>query len=56
MFETSKEVRELATKEQKDKAVTAVSNDVATPQQQIWAAEEATQAGSRGNAAREAFK
>ncbi len=46
----------MATKEQADKAVTAVRNGVATRDQQELARREAQQAGPRGNAARAAFK
>lgn len=46
----------MATTDQVRQAITAVKNGVATPQQQKWAADAAKQAGSTGNAAREAFK
>lgn len=47
---------DIATKEQADQAVIAVKNGNATREQQQIAEREAKQAGSRGNAARDAFQ
>ena len=46
----------MANKGEYDLAVTAVRNGVADKRQQELAARQASQAGSRGNAARAAFK
>lgn len=46
----------MATKEQTDKAITAVRNGQASREQQEIAARAAKQAGSVGNRAREAFE
>lgn len=46
----------MATSEQRDKAIVAVRNGVASRDQERIAAEAAKQAGSAGNRARDAFK
>lgn len=46
----------MATREQADAAVAAVRKGVANKEQERIAAGEASQAGSRGNAARDAFQ
>lgn len=53
---TIEEVIQLATKEQTDQAITAVANGQASREQQDIAKRAASQAGSTGNRAREAFK
>lgn len=46
----------MATKEQTDKAITAVRNGVADREQEAIAARAAKTVGERGNQARDAFK